>query len=53
MTFSGQDKHGVAERLDGALNEELQVVISELMDNSGATGNTSIAFIAEGSELQE
>ncbi len=53
VTFAGQDKHGVAERIDGALNEELQIVISELMDNSGATGNTSIAFIAEGSELQE
>ena len=51
ITFAGQSKHGVAERLDGTLGEELQIVISELMDGTG-TGNTSVVFIAEGSELQ-
>lgn len=51
VSFAGQDKHGVTVRLDGALGEELQIVVSELMDNSG-TGNLSVQFIAEGSELQ-
>lgn len=52
ITFSGQDKHGVAERLDAVLNEELQIVISELMISGGANGNTEVRFIAEGHELQ-
>lgn len=51
VTFAGQSKHGVAERLDGELGEELQIVVHELMDNT-ATGNTSVQFVAEGSELQ-
>ena len=52
ISFAGQDKHGVAVRLDGARNEELQIIISELMDNT-ASGNLSVSFNAEGSELQE
>jgi len=51
VTFAGQSKHGVAVRLDGALNEELQIVILELMDNT-PSGNISVTFIGEGSELQ-
>lgn len=51
VTFAGQDKHGVTVRLDGTFDEELQIVISELMDNT-ASGNISVKFIAEGSELQ-
>jgi hypothetical protein len=50
-TFAGQDKHGVAVRLDGDFFEELQVVVNEAMDSS-ASGNTAVFFIAEGSELQ-
>ena len=52
ITFEGEDKHNAAVRLDGFLDEELQIVIFELMDNT-ATGNLTLSFIAEGSELQE
>ena len=52
VTFNGQSKHGVVVRLDGIQDEELQVVILELMDNTNS-GNLSIKFVAEGSELQE
>jgi hypothetical protein len=52
VTFAGQDKHGVAERLDGALGEELQIVIFELMKYAGATGNLDFRFMGEGSQLQ-
>lgn len=51
VTFAGQEKHGVAIRLEGSRNEELQIVVSELMV-IGATGNISVNFLAEGSELQ-
>lgn len=52
ITFASQGKHGVAARLDGALFEELQIVISELMINT-SVGNSEVRFMAEGSELQE
>lgn len=51
VTFAGQQNHGVALRLDGDLEEELQLVVLEAMDASGA-GNLSFSIIAEGSELQ-
>jgi len=51
VSFAGQDKHGVTVRLDGSLGEELQVVVSEQMNNTG-NGNISVQFLAEGSELQ-
>jgi len=51
VTYASQGKHGVAERLDGALGEQLQIVVGELMDIT-ASGNTDVRFIAEGSELQ-
>lgn len=51
ITFASQGKHGVAERLSGALGEELQIIISELMIN-GTTGNSEVRFMAQGSELQ-
>ena len=51
VVFAGQENHGVAIRLDGALGETLEVVIYELM-NDTATGNISVKFLAEGSELQ-
>jgi hypothetical protein len=52
VSFEGEDKHNTAVRLDGALGEELQIVIFELMNNTG-TGNLTVSFLAEGSELQE
>lgn len=52
VSFEGESKHNAAVRLDGALGEELQIVIFELMDNT-ATGNLTVSFLAEGSELQE
>jgi hypothetical protein len=51
IAFAGQGNHGVALRLDGALGQELQLVVSELMDATG-TGNLNVAFMAQGSELQ-
>ena len=50
VTFAGQSKHGVVIRLDGNLNEELQLVVQ---DNLSAGSNSSIMMIAEGHELQE
>lgn len=51
ITFAGQANHGVAIRLDGSLGEELQIVITEAM-NASASGNQTVSFIAQGSELQ-
>ena len=51
VVFAGQENHGVAIRLDGALGEALELVIYELM-NDTAAGNISVKFLAEGSELQ-
>jgi len=52
VTFSGQDKHGVAARLDGALGvgEQMECVV---LDNMLIRTNTVVRVIAEGSELQE
>jgi hypothetical protein len=52
VSFNGADKHGVVVRLDGNLAEELQIVVSELMV-IGGSGNLTVSFIAEGSELQQ
>jgi len=49
MTWAGQERHGVVQRLDGALNEELQVVIQD--DLTGVTF-TSFTLIAQGHEIQ-
>lgn len=51
ITFNGQNHAGVVVRLDGNLDEELQLVVSELMDNS-SVGNNNIYFFGIGSELQ-
>tara|TARA_R110000796_G_scaffold13346_2_gene43118 strand:- start:97 stop:963 length:867 start_codon:yes stop_codon:yes gene_type:complete len=51
VAFAGQGNHGVAIRLDGALGEELEIIIYELMNNTN-TGNITVKFLAEGSELQ-
>jgi hypothetical protein len=52
VTFAGQDKHGVASRLDGALGvgEQWEVVV---LDDLPSGSNTEIRIMAEGSELQE
>lgn len=50
ITWGGQHNHGVVIRLDGALNEELQIVIQ---DDLTAGSNTSFQMVAQGSELQE
>lgn len=49
ITWGGQSKHGVVIRLDGSLNEELQLVIQD--DLTG--GNTRFQVLAQGHELQE
>ena len=48
VTFGGQSNHGVVIRLDGALGEELQVVIQD--DLTG--GNDEFRMIAQGHELE-
>ena len=47
ITFAGQSKHGVAIRLDGALGEELEMVIQDDL-----TGLTRMHWVGQGSELQ-
>ena len=47
ITFAGQSKHGVAIRLDGALGEELEIVIQDDL-----TGLTRMHWVGQGSELQ-
>jgi hypothetical protein len=51
ITFAGQDKHGVASRLDGSLGvgEQWEVVV---LDDLVGGPNVEIRVIAEGSELQ-
>lgn len=49
VTWGGQSKHGVVVRLDGALGEELQIVIQD--DLTGAS-NTSFTLQAQGHEVQ-
>jgi hypothetical protein len=48
-TFNGQDKRGVTVRLDGNLNEEMQVIIQDDL----SSGLTKFRMIGQGSELQE
>lgn len=50
ITWGGQDNHGVVVRLDGALGEELQLVIQ---DDLTAGVNTSFQMVAQGSEIQD
>lgn len=49
MTFAGQQNHGVAIRLDSALDEEIQIIIQ---DNLTGGQNTSMRVLAQGSEVQ-
>jgi hypothetical protein len=49
VTWGGQSKHGVVIRLDGALDEELQIIIQDDLRN----GNTRFHLTAQGHELQE
>jgi hypothetical protein len=49
-TFGGQSKRGVVIRLDGALGEELQVVIQD--DLVTGSLNSEFRMIAQGHELQ-
>lgn len=46
-TFNGQDKHGVAIRLDGALGESIELVVQDDL-----TPLESKLWLAQGSELQ-
>lgn len=48
VTWGGQSKHGVVIRLDGALSEELQLVIQDDL----TSGNTRFHLTAQGHELQ-
>lgn len=52
VTWGGQDKHGVVIRLDGALGEELQVVIQDDLTVAGPSTNTKFTLLAQGHELQ-
>lgn len=49
VTWGGQAKHGVVIRLDGSLNEQLQVVIQ---DDLTLGANTKFKITAQGHELQ-
>lgn len=49
VTWGGQSKHGVVIRLDGSLNEQLQVVIQ---DDLTLGTNTKFKITAQGHELQ-
>jgi hypothetical protein len=49
VTWGGQSKHGVVIRLDGALDEELQIIVQDDLLN----GNTRFHLTAQGHELQE
>ena len=50
VTWGGQSKHGVVIRLDGSLDEELQIVIQDAL--TSAT-NTSFTLQAQGHETQD
>jgi len=52
IIFNGQENRGVTARLDGNLDEEIQIVISELMDDTNS-GNIKISVMAQGSLLQD
>jgi len=49
VTWAGQQNHGVAIRVDGALNESLEIVVQDDL----TTGNTVFKMIGQGSELQD
>jgi len=50
LSYGGQERHGVVQRLDGTLLEELQVVIQD--DLTGATF-TNFTLFAQGHEVQQ
>jgi hypothetical protein len=53
-TFGGQSKNGVVIRLEGADEEELQVLIQDdLTTGVGGNTNTEFRVIAQGHEIQE
>ena len=49
LTWGGQSKHGVVVRLDGRLNEALEVVIQDDL----TAGNTKFVLVGQGSEVQK
>jgi len=49
LTWGGQDKHGVVIRLDGALNEELQLVVQDDLTEE----NTKFHLTAQGHKTQD
>lgn len=49
LTYAGQDKHGVAVRIEGDLNEEWQLVIQDDL----SSGLLKLKMSAAGHELQE
>jgi hypothetical protein len=50
LTWGGQSKHGVVIRLNGALDEELQVLVQD--DLVTGSSNTVFAMTAQGHEIQ-
>lgn len=50
ITWGGQSKHGVVIRLDGSLNEEMQIVVQ---DDLSSGGNTTFRIQAQGHETQQ
>lgn len=48
ITWAGQQNHGVAIRLDGRLNESLEIVIQDDL----TAGNTTFQVYGQGSEIQ-
>lgn len=52
IRYAGQENYGVAIRLEGVLDEELQFVVSDNLTSAGL-GLTSLKMFARGSTLQE
>lgn len=50
ITWGGQSKHGVVIRLDGDLNEEMQIVVQ---DDLSSGDNTTFRIQAQGHETQQ
>lgn len=47
MTFAGQSKHGVVVRLDGSINESLELLVQDTL-----IGLNSMQWLSQGSEVQ-